>query len=160
MIRSFAAACTALAFVAIASPAPAEEGVELGLLDCVVDGGTGFIIGSTKDIKCTYSPAGNTFAPEAYFGVIRKFGIDIGITGTTVIQWLVVAPNADIYVPGALEGDYVGASAEATAGIGAGANLLVGGSSQSFTLQPVSIQTQTGLNLAIGVTSFQLRSSD
>jgi len=54
---------------------------------------------------------------------------------------------------------YVGASAEVTAAIGAGANLLVGGSGQAFTLQPLSIQTQTGINIAIGVSQFQLRST-
>ena len=59
----------------------------------------------------------------------------------------------------AAAGDYVGASAGVTAAVGAGANLLVGGSSQAFTLQPLSLQTQTGLNLAVGVSQFQLRST-
>ena len=56
-------------------------------------------------------------------------------------------------------GDYVGASAEASVVIGGGANVLVGGSDQTITLQPISIQTQTGLNLAIGVAEFQLRTT-
>lgn len=47
-----------------------------------------------------------------------------------------------------------------TATVGAGANLLVGGSSQAFTLQPLSLQTQTGINFAIGVSQFQLRSTE
>lgn len=75
------------------------------------------------------------------------------------MSWLVLAPSLNIYAPGALAGDYVGASAEVTAGIGAGANLLVGGAGPSFTLQPVSLQTQTGMNLAVGVSQFQLRST-
>ena len=79
------------------------------------------------------------------------------MTGDSVMQWLVLAPTADAYAPGALAGDYVGASAEASAVVGAGANVLVGGSSETFTLQPVSVQAQTGLNLALGVSSFQLR---
>ena len=148
------------AILVLSSAAVAQErGVELGLLDCVVEGGAGFIVGSTKDVKCTYTPADQTFAPEAYFGVINKFGLDVGVTGTTVIQWLVLAPSANLYAPGALAGDYVGASAEATVVIGAGANLLVGGSDKSFTLQPLSVQAQTGLNLAVGVSQFQLRSA-
>jgi len=153
-------ATLAVALFAAAPSALAKEGVEIGVLDCIVEGGTGFLFGSTKDVKCTYRPAGGEFAPENYFGVIQKYGIDIGFTGDAIMQWLVVAPNADVYVPGALSGDYVGASAEITAAIGAGANILVGGSSQSFTLQPVSVQAQTGLNLALGVASFQLRSED
>jgi hypothetical protein len=35
--------------------------------------------------------------------------------------------------------------------------VLVGGSNQTIALQPVSVQAQTGLNLAIGVTEFKLR---
>ncbi|MEP4561331.1 MAG: DUF992 domain-containing protein, partial [Nitratireductor sp.] len=92
-------------------------------------------------------------------GVIRKFGLAIGVTGQSVMQWVVLAPAADVYEPGALAGDYVGASAEASAGVGAGANVLVGGSGESFSLQPVSVQTQTGVNVAIGVSRFELRSA-
>lgn len=152
------AASAAISVLSFGGAVAQERGVELGLLDCVVEGGAGFIVGSTKDVKCTYTPADKTFAPESYFGVINKFGLDVGVTGNTFIQWLVLAPTANVYAPGALAGDYVGASAEATVAIGAGANLLVGGSDQTFTLQPLSIQEQTGLNLAVGVTQFQLRS--
>lgn len=135
-----------------------DKGVELGVLDCAIGGGTGFILGSSKDLSCTFTPADKSFAPEAYFGAVNKFGLDIGTTKQTLMQWLVLTPMNNIYAPGALAGDYVGASAEVTAAIGAGANLLVGGSSQAFTLQPLSLQTQTGVNLAIGVSQFQLRS--
>jgi Protein of unknown function (DUF992) len=38
-----------------------------------------------------------------------------------------------------------------------GANVLVGGSNRVFTLQPVSVQAQTGLNIAAGVSRFELR---
>ena len=73
------------------------------------------------------------------------------------MRWLVIAPTGNPLPAGSLAGDYVGASAEATAAIGAGANLLVGGSNQTIALQPVSVQAQTGLNLAVGVSSFRLR---
>ena len=137
-----------------------DRGVELGSLECAIAGGTGFIFGSTKDLSCTFTPTDKSFAPEAYFGVVNKYGLDIGTTKQTVMQWLVLSPLKNIYAPGALAGDYVGASAEVTAAVGAGANLLVGGSSQAFTLQPLSLQTQTGINLAIGVSQFQLRSTE
>ena len=143
-----------------ATPAFAQEGVELGVLECTIEGGTGFIIGSKKDLACTFKPTENSFAPESYFGVVNKFGLDIGTTEDAFMQWLVLAPSMNIYAPGALAGDYVGASAEASAVVGAGANLLIGGSSKSFTLQPISVQSQTGLNLAVGVSQFQLRSAD
>ncbi|MGE4247557.1 MAG: DUF992 domain-containing protein, partial [Parvibaculaceae bacterium] len=58
--------------------------------------------------------------------------------------------------PGALSGTYVGATAEATAAIGAGANILVGGFNKNVTLQPVSLSGQTGLNVAAGVAELVL----
>jgi hypothetical protein len=158
MRKSFAAALAVLVISSV--PAAAQQaGVELGMLDCAIEGGTGFIIGSKKDLSCTFTSSNQTFAPESYFGAVSKWGLDIGSTDNAVMRWLVLAPSANIYAPGALAGDYIGASAEVTAAVGAGANLLIGGLENSFTLQPLSVQTQTGLNLAVGVTNFQLRSS-
>jgi Protein of unknown function (DUF992) len=54
-------------------------------------------------------------------------------------------------------GNYGGASAEATVGAGLGANVLVGGSDRTIALQPLSVQGQTGLNVAAGVTELILR---
>lgn len=147
------------AVLALDSAQAQDGGLELGILDCAIGGGTGFIFGSSKDLSCTFTPANITFAPEAYFGAVNKYGLDIGQTKQTVMQWIVLAPIENIYAPGALAGDYVGASAEITAAVGAGANLLVGGSNRAFTLQPLSVQTQTGFNLALGVGQFQLRST-
>jgi len=142
--------------LALPASASAAGGVKLGVLDCQVAGGAGFIIGSTKDLTCTFTPSKGP--REMYAGVVQKFGLDIGVTGTTLIKWLVLAPAANAYRPGALAGDYVGASAEATVFVGLGANALVGGSNRSFALQPVSVQAQEGLNIAVGFTSFRLRS--
>ena len=139
-------------------PAQAQERVELGSLECFVDAGTGFILGSTKDISCAFTPADPDREIENYFGVISKFGLDIGSTEESYINWLVVAPTSGVLEAGALAGDYIGASASATFAVGLGANVLVGGSNKSFALQPVSIQTQKGLNVAAGVTELELRS--
>ncbi len=57
---------------------------------------------------------------------------------------------------GALAGTYVGASAEASVVVGAGANVLVGGSNRSFALQPLSVQGQVGLNFAVAISSLDL----
>jgi hypothetical protein len=142
-----------------ALPAAAQGGVEIGMLDCVVEGGVGFILGSSKEVSCTYHPAGGG-APESYVGVVRKFGLDIGATGAAYIKWGVLAPSNDVYSPGALAGNYVGVSAEATAGVGLGANALVGGSGRTFTLQPLSVQAQEGLNVAAGLSEFELHSAN
>ncbi|AGB44317.1 DUF992 domain-containing protein [Mesorhizobium sp. ESP6-5] len=159
MFRTAIAAAATTIMLAGAARAQ-DQGIELGALECAISGGTGFIFGSSKDLSCTFTPADKSFAPEAYFGAVNKYGLDIGTTKQAVMRWLVLTPLKNIYAPGALAGDYIGASAEVTAAVGAGANLLVGGSSQAFTLQPLSLQTQTGINLAIGVSQFQLRSTE
>ncbi|WP_265518584.1 DUF992 domain-containing protein [Nitratireductor luteus] len=144
---------------ASALPAAAQSRVEIGTLDCIIEGGVNIAVVSSKEFSCTFDPASASSPPETYVGAVNKFGLDIGATGEKVMRWLVVAPTSDAYAPGALAGDYVGASAEVTAGVGAGANLLVSSSNQNLMLQPVSLQAQTGLNLALGVSEFQLRST-
>lgn len=148
-------AAIALAAISVV-PARADR-VELGILDCEVSGGAGFILGSSKTMACTFR-AGNRPA-EKYTGVVQKFGLDVGVTAGSYVKWIVYGVTADSYAPGALAGDYTGVSAEATAGLGLGANALIGGSERSYALQPVSVQGQRGLNLAVGVTSFRLRAA-
>jgi len=139
--------------------ASAQDQTEIGLLECVVEANVGQILSSSREVGCTFLPADESRAPEAYVGVINRYGLDIGVTDEAIMQWLVLAPTTDTFIPGGLAGDYVGASAEATAGIGAGANLLVGGSQETVALQPLSVQAQTGFNIALGVSEFQLRSA-
>ena len=84
-MKRFLGALAVLAALASPAGAAAPGGrVELGVLDCAVSGGAGFIIGSKKDLSCTFKPAGNRPA-EPYFGVVKKFGLDVGVTGKAVI---------------------------------------------------------------------------
>lgn len=158
MNKAILAAAAAASLFALSAQAQ-EERVEVGLLECVIEGGTGFVIGSEKDLTCTFSGVEQGRPDEPYFGKVTKYGLDVGTTGTQVMQWAVFAPTSDPFGPGALAGNYVGATAEATAGVGGGANVLIGGSNQTVTLQPVSVQAQTGVNIALGVTEFQLRTN-
>ena len=135
-----------------------DQAQEVGRHECIIHGGVGLIVGSSKKLNCTYTPSDPNIPKEDYVGRVTKFGLDIGVTGKSVMQWLVLAPTKSGYGPGALAGDYTGASAEATAVVGAGANVLVGGSDRTFTLQPISVQAQTGVNVAAGVTAFHLES--
>ena len=155
MSRKLAIAITALGVAgALTYGAPAHaQGVTAGVLTCNVASGFGFIFGSSRSINCTYSPAGG--APQHYVGNINQFGVDIGYTQGGVLIWTVLAPTT-APPPGALAGTFVGATASATAGVGIGANVLVGGSGSTISLQPLSIQGQTGLNVAAGVASLTL----
>jgi hypothetical protein len=123
------------------------------VLTCHVNSGWGFIFGSSKNLHCNYSPS-RGFG-ERYAGTVSKFGVDIGYTAGGILVWDVIAPTSSMR-RGALSGDYAGATASATAGVGVGANVLVGGLDRSIALQPVSIEGNTGLNVAAGVGNISL----
>jgi hypothetical protein len=157
MFGKFCAAAVAAA-VAIGVPASGVQAqapsVRVGALTCNVSSGWGFVFGSSRGLRCTFSGAPGY--SEYYAGHISKFGVDIGYTQGAVMVWAVVAPSPDLG-PGALAGEYVGATGSATVGIGAGANVLLGGSNRSIALQPVSIEGNSGLNVAAGIASMNLR---
>jgi len=153
--RVILAAATALVLaVGTAAAQRPVDSVQAGTLTCDISGGVGFIIGSQKALNCSFVPIAPG-PPEFYAGVLSKLGIDIGATAGGVMVWAVYAPTSR--PAGALAGNYGGASAEATVGAGVGANVLVGGSNRTIQLQPLSVQGQTGLNVAAGVTGIELR---
>lgn len=141
-------AASALAF----GTAAKADGVKVGVLTCHEASGWGFIFGSSKAIRCNYHH-GNY--DERYTGSISKFGVDLGYTSSAVIIWDVFSPNSGPE-RGALAGEYIGGQASAAVGAGVGANALVGGFNRSFTLQPVSIEGETGLNVAAGIGAMRL----
>ena len=138
----------------LAAPAQAANGVKVGVLNCSVSSGWGFILGSSKEVNCSFVPSRG--AGEHYVGSISKVGVDIGYTKGGVLVWDVIAPASDVR-PGALEGNYGGVSASATVGAGIGANVLIGGFDKSIALQPVSIEGNTGLNVAAGIGALSLK---
>jgi uncharacterized protein DUF992 len=148
------AATLAIPMLLVASSAMAQDRVQVGTLGCDVSGSIGFIIGSEEALRCTFTPA-SPGPIEQYRGTISKLGLDIGVTTGGQMAWVVFAPTSRPI--GALAGNYEGVSAEASVGLGLGANVLIGGSQRTIALQPVSVQAQAGLNLAIGVSDLRLR---
>lgn len=150
-------AAAVMAAVPAWTPASAQapDRTRVGTLTCDISGGIGLIIASKKSVACVFTPANASAPREVYTGAITKFGIDLGATTGGEMVWAVFAPSNRLF--GALAGDYVGGSAEATVGAGLGANVLLGGSNRTVALQPVSVQGQTGLNIAAGVTGLELR---
>ena len=132
---------------------PAQADVRVGVMTCDMASGFGYVLGSSRDLQCTFLPAAGL--PEHYVGTFSKFGVDIGYVQDAVIVWTVVAPTVAL-PPGSLTGTYGGATASATVGVGVGANVLVGGSSDTISLQPVSIEGGTGLNVAGGFAAMSL----
>jgi hypothetical protein len=72
------------------------------------------------------------------------------------MTWSVLARTRRIG-RGVLAGHYVGASADASVGLGVGAKALIGGSRRTTMLQPLSLSGRVGVNLAAGVTGLTLR---
>ena len=124
-----------------------RSGVNVGSLNCNVAGGVGFVFGSSRTLNCVFTRTDGV--GERYEGTIRRFGIDVGFTRDSTVVWVVFAPGS--IAPGALTGEYGGATAQGTVGVGVGANVLLGGSSSQITLQPVSVEGSVGLNVAAGI---------
>jgi hypothetical protein len=151
-IALLAALAATLAAAPFAS-ANAQERVQVGVLECRGGATVGFIVGSVTNLGCVLRGDGYE---DRYVATIRKVGIDIGITEESALAWGVWAPVARLG-PGDLSGNYAGAQGSAAVGVGAGGNVLVGGSNNSIALQPLSLQGQVGLNVAAGLESLELR---
>ena len=128
-------------------------GVKVGVLSCNIEGGWGYVLGSSRDLRCNFVPSDGV--TERYAGEITRIGVDVGYTQGGVLIWDVVAPSSELE-SGALEGDYGGVSAGATVGVGFGANVMIGGFDKSVALQPLSIEGHTGLNVAAGIGAMSL----
>ena len=149
-----AAAAMAAALMLLTGPVGAQPSrIELGTLTCSMSSSIGLIVGSQKNVNCIFR--GQPGEPEeGYTGTITRVGLDVGFTSGGVIVWTVFADTNR--AAGMLAGTYVGATAEASVAAGLGANVLVGGSQRSVALQPLSLQGQTGINVAAGIGELEL----
>jgi hypothetical protein len=142
--------------VTFIAPAVGEttSSVKAGVLTCKLSPSIGFIVGSQQSMSCRYTPNAS-HPPETYTGTMGTIGLDIGVTAGGGMAWAVFAPTEGP-PPGALAGLYVGASGDASFGVGGGANVLVGGSARTISLQPLSLEGEVGVNLALGVSGLTL----
>jgi Protein of unknown function (DUF992) len=124
-----------------------------GILQCEGGQNVGFVVGSNTSLECVFHSEGRR--PEPYLATLRRVGLDLGVTEQTRLTWAVNAPAGRVR-RGDLAGSYGGVGANASVGIGGGGNFLVGGPQNSYALQPISVQGQTGLNVAAGVANIEL----
>jgi Protein of unknown function (DUF992) len=151
------AAVAAILLVASFAAAKAQQPmqrVQVGVLECRGGASVGFIVGSVTNLGCVLRAEG--LPEDRYVATIRKVGLDLGITQETALAWGVFAPSVRLG-PGALSGDYAGVQGSAALGVGAGGNVLVGGSNNTIALQPLSLQGQVGVSIAAGLESLELR---
>jgi len=152
---ALAAGTLLAAGLVVPQTAEAQQRVRVGVLTCNVAPAVGLIVGSQRQMSCVFRPD-RRGRPEGYLGTFSRVGLDVGITGRGVLAWTVFAPTRRLS-PSQLAGNYSGASAQASLAVGLGANALVGGSRDTVALQPLSVQAQTGVNLALGVGNLNLR---
>jgi hypothetical protein len=155
-LDSFSIGGAAMALAIAVAPAMAQEPgrARVGTLTCNISPGVGMVVAGQQQLRCVYASARGR-AREAYDGTVSTFGLDLGATSGGRLTWDVLAPTT--LRRGALAGTYGGATAGGTVGIGIGANVLVGGSDRTVSLQPISVQEQTGLNVSAGITNLELR---
>ncbi|WP_298963744.1 DUF992 domain-containing protein [uncultured Roseibium sp.] len=153
-ISRFGFAVAAVLFAGTALASESTPTVEIGTLNCLVEGEHSFIVGSSATLGCSFKPVDGG-AVEYYKGKVRDYGLDIGTTKEANLVWGVLAPSAD-RKPGLLAGTYGGLTAGASLGAGIKANALIGGLDRSIALNPFSLESQTGTNLTIGVSKLTL----
>jgi Protein of unknown function (DUF992) len=145
-----------IAIAALMAPIATANAVpqgRAGILECHGGQNVGFIVGSSASLECVFQSEGRR--PEPYIAIVRRFGLDLGVTDQTRLTWAVTAPARRV-AHGELAGSYGGVGANASVGIGFGGNFLVGGPANAYALQPISVQGQTGLNVTAGVASLEL----
>jgi Protein of unknown function (DUF992) len=144
----------ALSAAFAAGPAAAQSTARVGTLSCDVSAGIGLILVQRQTMTCTFTPD-RAGLISRYTGQIVEYGVALGAVEKGQLIWGVIAATAGVQ-PGALAGTYAGVGAEATAGVGLGANVLIGGTGRAFSLQPLSVEGQVGVNIAGGVTTLTL----
>ena len=145
-----------IAIVALVAPIASANALPLraGILQCQGGQNVGFVVGSVTSFECVFQSEGRR--PEPYTATVRRYGVDLGFTDQTRFSWAVNAPSGQVG-RGDLAGNYGGVGANASVGVGFGGNFLVGGPANSYALQPISLQGQTGLNVAAGIADIELQ---
>ena len=148
----------ALAFsFALSSAGPAWSKSQIGLLRCDTSIGIGEILVRKQTMSCTFTHTdGKT---EKYTGTVHQYGVEIGMVKEGHLAWAVfaVSPTSGT---GLLAGKYGGVSASVAAGIGLGADVLVGGTGEALSLQPIAVQGEPGIGIAAGVEQIALTAAN
>jgi Protein of unknown function (DUF992) len=151
---AIAAAAVLMLLSPASSRAQQPAGTQIGMLTCQMAPSIGFIVGSVQSMRCHFIPNGG-YPQQAYVGEIDTVGFDVGVTAGGGLAWGVFAPTGGPPA-GGLAGVYVGASGDISVGVGVGANVLFGGSNRTIALQPLSVEGEVGVALALGVSSLKL----
>ena len=130
----------------------AEGGLDIGVLTCKSIPSTrlNYIFHSNTLVDCIFAhPSGE----ERYLGEMGMgIGIDLQQKSNAQTVFTVIVISSDTRTEAySLEGTYVGGMASAALGIGAGVSVMFGGGDKNISLQPVAVETSTGLGAALGI---------
>jgi hypothetical protein len=147
-----------LALGTSAAPLIAEEakrnvGFKVGVLRCKSDPSTqkNLVVHSSVQVACEFEYNDGQvdhYTGESGIGV----GVDLNWQRESELVYTVLAASQDA-TPGSgdLAGRFAGSKANVSLGVGGGARVLVGGSENRITLQPLALTTSEGLSIAGGV---------
>ena len=133
----------------------AESGTQVGVLTCKMTGVETVVVYTREEFDCEYKP--HKGAPQSYTGVIKEVGVNLSVTKENAMVRRVIAPLDGLSSPDALRGTYVGGSGQIEIGAGAAANILVGGSGKTISLQPISVNGMKGFGAALEISAFELK---
>jgi hypothetical protein len=145
------------AVLALSFAGPALANTQLGLLKCDTSIGIGEILVRKQTMTCVFTHTDGT--TENYTGKVHQFGIEIGEVDEGHLAWAVFAASPATGT-GLLAGKYAGVDASVAAGIGLGADVLVGGTGEAFSLQPFAVEGEPGVGIAAGVEQIELTASN
>jgi hypothetical protein len=144
-------------FVAAAAlmPFAAHASERVGVLDCRIAASGLSVLVENQAVDCFFRRDAAGLPPVHYIGKLTKVGANLSINGPGQLSWVVAAATRQVE-PGALAGDYAGPEATVKAGLGGGAAALVGGSNNTFSLQPLSVEAGTGIGVTAGIENLNL----
>ena len=131
---------------------------EVGVVTCTYISGskTNLLILSKAEYNCVFKHGGERDDYNGEAGI--RLGLDIQWTADAVMSYTVMASTQkDIDWSHALDGTYTGGKASAAFGVGLGAAVLIGGSSDSVGLVPIAIEGSTGVGAAAGIGYLSLK---
>jgi Protein of unknown function (DUF992) len=133
----------------------ANSRIYIGSLTCNIEGGTGYILGSSKSMDCVFLGK-DGISTAQYSGTINKVGVDIGYTKAVHTIWRVYSLGSERAAT-SLSGTYVGEQGTAAAGSQAGGNWLYGGPNAEIGMIASGIVQDAGYNLAMGIGAMSIK---
>ena len=131
---------------------------EVGVVTCDYIAGTkvNLLIFSSASFNCVFKHSGVKDYYDGESGI--RLGLDLQWTDQSTMSYTVMASTGkDIDWSQALTGTYTGGKASAAFGVGLGAAVLIGGSSDSVALVPLAIEAGTGFGATAGLGFLSLK---